>query len=61
MENITDLQNSREETNGKLKKTYVSVADDDLLSIEGKKEELISRLQVRLGKTKDEILKIIYD
>jgi uncharacterized protein YjbJ (UPF0337 family) len=61
MENLTDLQNSKGGKDGKLKKTYASLADDDLLSIEGKKEELISRLQIRLGKTKDEILKIIYD
>jgi uncharacterized protein YjbJ (UPF0337 family) len=61
MKNPTDLQNSPDEGNGKLKKSFASLSDDDLLSIEGKKEELISRLQVRLGKTKDEILKIIYD
>jgi uncharacterized protein YjbJ (UPF0337 family) len=61
MANKTDLQKSRDEINRKLKKSYISSADDDLLSIEGKKEELISRLQLRLGKTKDEIIKIIYD
>jgi uncharacterized protein YjbJ (UPF0337 family) len=61
MENINDLQNRGEEINGKLKKNYTSIEDEDLLAIEGKKEELISRLQVRLGKTKEEILKIIYE
>jgi uncharacterized protein YjbJ (UPF0337 family) len=61
MKNLADLQHSRDEINGKLKKTFNSPEDEDLLSIEGKKEELITRLQVRLGKTKDEILKIIYD
>jgi uncharacterized protein YjbJ (UPF0337 family) len=61
MKNINDLQNSGDGISGKLKKNFTSLADDDLLAIEGKKEELISRLQVRLGKTKDEILKIIYD
>ena len=54
MENLAELH-------GKLKKNYAPFTDADLLLIECKKEELISRLQVRLGKTKDEVLKLIYD
>ena len=35
------------------------LTDNDLLLIEGKQDELIGRLQVKLGKTKEEISKII--
>ncbi|MCB5270899.1 MAG: CsbD family protein [Candidatus Cloacimonetes bacterium] len=40
---------------GKLKQKYADLTDDDLLFAEGKEEELLGRLQKKLGKTKDEI------
>jgi uncharacterized protein YjbJ (UPF0337 family) len=44
---------------GKLKQKFALLTDDDLLLAEGKKEEMLGRLQVKLGKTKEELLKII--
>ncbi|HMQ59721.1 MAG TPA: CsbD family protein [Flavilitoribacter sp.] len=44
---------------GKLKTEYAQLTNDDLLYEEGKEEQLIGRLQERLGKTKDEIKAII--
>ena len=44
---------------GKLKQKYASLTDDDLLFKEGKEEELLGRLQKRLGKTKDEMRTVI--
>lgn len=44
---------------GKLKQKYATLTDDDLVFVEGKEEELYGRLQQRLGKTKEEILKEI--
>jgi uncharacterized protein YjbJ (UPF0337 family) len=35
------------------------LTDDDLLFVEGKQDELLGRLQSKLGKTKEEIRKII--
>jgi uncharacterized protein YjbJ (UPF0337 family) len=35
------------------------LTEDDLLFVKGKQEELMGRLQVKLGKTKEEIQKII--
>jgi len=49
------------QTKGKLKQKFALLTENDLLLVEGKQEELISRLQVKLGKTKDEIRKLIYD
>lgn len=47
------------ETAGKLKQQFANLTDDDLLFIEGKEEELLGRLQSKLGKTKEELHKII--
>jgi len=44
---------------GKLKQQFANLTDDDLLFQKGKEEELIGRLQNKLGKTKEEIHKII--
>lgn len=40
---------------GKLKQTYGSLTDDDLRYEEGKEDELLGRLQEKLGKSREEI------
>jgi uncharacterized protein YjbJ (UPF0337 family) len=47
------------EVTGKLKQMYGSLTDDDLVYAEGKSDELLGRLQKKLGKQKDEIRSII--
>jgi uncharacterized protein YjbJ (UPF0337 family) len=59
MNNITELRGNWNETKGKLKQKFAILTDDDLLFAKGKGEELIGRLQIKLGKTKEEIQKII--
>ena len=44
---------------GKLRQKYADLTEDDLLLKEGKEEELLGRLQQKLGKTKEEIRKLI--
>ena len=44
---------------GKLKQLYANLTDDDLLLAEGKEEEVLGKLQNKLGKTKEELHKII--
>lgn len=44
---------------GKLKQQYGQLTDDDLAFEEGKEEELLGRLQKRLGKSKDELREFI--
>lgn len=44
---------------GKLKQQYAQLTDDDLLYAEGKEEELLGRLQKKLGKTKKEVVDIL--
>lgn len=47
------------EVKGKMKQKYGELTDDDLAFAEGKEEELLGRLQKKLGKTRDEIRKEI--
>jgi uncharacterized protein YjbJ (UPF0337 family) len=44
---------------GKLKQQYGSLTDNDLLLIKGKEDELIGRIQQKIGKTKKQIRDII--
>ena len=59
MENTTSVKGNWNEIKGKLKQQFASLTDDDLLFAEGKKDELVGRLQKKLGKTKDEIHNLI--
>ncbi|NCQ19372.1 MAG: general stress protein CsbD, partial [Ignavibacteria bacterium] len=43
----------------KLKQQFANLTDDDLLLKDGKEDELVGRLQNKLGKTKKELRKII--
>ncbi|MEX0844248.1 MAG: CsbD family protein [Balneolaceae bacterium] len=56
MNNLT-IKGTWNETKGKLKQKFSKLTDDDLAFTEGKEDELIGRLQKKLGKTKDEIKK----
>ncbi|HEY9005783.1 MAG TPA: CsbD family protein [Ohtaekwangia sp.] len=40
---------------GKLKQQFGDLTDNDLLFVKGKEEELVGRLQQKIGKTKQEI------
>ena len=55
--NLTELKGNWDEQKGKLKQKFASLTDDDFLFLEGKKEEMLGRLQIKLGKTKEELHK----
>jgi uncharacterized protein YjbJ (UPF0337 family) len=59
MKNLTELKGNWNETKGKLKQKFALLTDSDMLLVEGKQDEMIGRLQIKLGKTKEEIHKII--
>lgn len=59
MENITELNGNWNETKGKLKQKFAMLTDNDVLLVEGKHDEMLGRLQAKLGKTKEEIQKLI--
>ena len=49
------------EQKAKLKQKFAELTDDDLMFAEGKKEEMMGRLQIKLGKSKEELHSIIKD
>jgi uncharacterized protein YjbJ (UPF0337 family) len=57
--NTTELKGNWEEQKGKLKQKFAALTDNDLLFAQGKKEEMLGKLQKKLGKTKEELFKII--
>jgi uncharacterized protein YjbJ (UPF0337 family) len=57
--NTTELSGNWNEQKGKLKQKFAALTDNDLLFAKGKKEEMLGKLQVKLGKSKDEMNKII--
>lgn len=57
--NTSIIKGNWNEIAGKLKQQFATLTDDDLLLSEGKQEELLGRLQIKLGKTKDELRSII--
>ena len=58
MTNLFD-KGSWNELKGKLKQKYADLTDDDLLFAEGKQDELLGRLETKLGKSKQEVRDII--
>jgi uncharacterized protein YjbJ (UPF0337 family) len=53
--NTLQIKGNWNEIKGKLKQKYGQLTDDDLSFAEGKEDELIGRLQQRLGKTQEEV------
>jgi uncharacterized protein YjbJ (UPF0337 family) len=43
------------ELKGKLKQQYADLTDDDLLYEEGEEDQLLGKLQKKLGKTREEV------
>ena len=57
--NTTGAAGKVTEQKGKLKQKFAILTDNDLMFEEGKKDEMFGRLQVKLGKTKEELHKMI--
>jgi len=57
--NTTEVKGNWNEQKAKLKKKFAVLTDNDLMYEEGKKEEMLAKLQTILGKTKGDLQKII--
>ena len=51
-----EIKGNWNELKGKIKQAHGDLTDDDLRYEEGKDDELLGRLQKKLGKTKDEVV-----
>jgi uncharacterized protein YjbJ (UPF0337 family) len=56
-----EIKGSWNTIKGKLKQAYGELTDDDLTYDEGSDDELVGRIQQKLGKSRDEVRKIIRD
>ena len=54
-----EIKGNWNEVKGKLKQKYGQLTDDDLAFTEGKEDELLGRLQKRLGRNKEELRQTI--
>lgn len=50
------LSGAWNEIKGKAKQKYAELTDDDLMYEEGKEDEMLGKLQKKLGKTRDEVV-----
>ena len=57
--NSTEVKGNWNEQKGKLKQKFAFLTDNDLMFEEGKEDEMLGRLQIKLGKTKDDLKKFI--
>jgi uncharacterized protein YjbJ (UPF0337 family) len=51
-----ELKGTWNELKGKVKQKYADLTDDDLKYEEGKDDELLGRLQQKIGKGRDELV-----
>ncbi len=59
--NNTEMKGTWNEQKGKLKQKFAQLTDDDLMFAEGKKDEMLGKLQIKLGKSKEEMAEILAD
>ena len=57
--NSIEIKENWDELKNKLKKKFAELTENDLLFEEGKKNEMLGKIQLKLGKTKKELIKII--
>lgn len=57
--NSTEVKWNWNRQKAELKQKLAVLTDNDVMFEEGEKEKIFAKLQIRLGKTKDELLKII--
>jgi uncharacterized protein YjbJ (UPF0337 family) len=55
----TELKGDWDVQKAKLKQRFADLTDNDLMYLDGKKDEMLGKLQVKLGKTKEELRKIL--
>lgn len=55
MTNLLEIKGNWNIIKGKLKQKYAELTDSDLTWIDGKQDELLGRLQVKLGLSKEEL------
>ena len=55
----SELRGNWEDQKRRLKATFATLTDNDFMFAKGHQEEMIGKLQMKLGKTKEELQKIL--
>jgi uncharacterized protein YjbJ (UPF0337 family) len=56
--NTTEVKGNWNELKGNLKQKFAELTDNDLMFEEGQKDEMLGKLQIKLGKTKEEMAEV---
>jgi len=59
MTTTIELKGNWNEQKGKLKQRFAILTDNDLMFADGKKDEMLGKIQIKLGKTKEELRSLI--
>jgi uncharacterized protein YjbJ (UPF0337 family) len=54
-----EIKGNWNQLKGKLKQKYADLTDDDLTNLEGKSDELLGKLQLKTGKSREALIKEI--
>jgi uncharacterized protein YjbJ (UPF0337 family) len=54
-----EIKGNWNQLKGKLKQKYAELTDDDLTNLEGKSDELLGKLQLKTGKSREALIKEI--
>jgi len=57
--NATEVTGKRNELIGKLEQKFAALTENDQMLEAGRKKEMLGKSQIRYGKTKEDLLKII--
>jgi uncharacterized protein YjbJ (UPF0337 family) len=57
--NTTELKGKWDVQKAKLKQKFAELTDDDLMYAEGKHDEMLGKLQIKLGKTKEDFKEML--
>jgi uncharacterized protein YjbJ (UPF0337 family) len=59
MTNMMEIKGIWNEKKGKLKQKFAELTDDDVLMADGNMDEMLGRIQIKLGKSKEELQDLI--
>jgi uncharacterized protein YjbJ (UPF0337 family) len=57
--NKTEVKGNWNQQKGLLKQKFATLTDNDLMYEEGKKDEMLGKIQIKLGKSKEELDSIL--
>lgn len=57
--NAIEITGNRNEQRGKLEQKFAVLTENDQMNEEGRKKEILGKFQIKIGKTKEDLLRII--